>query len=106
MNVVREKKSGNQLLLRFPEAGNLRERLSQIAERNNRSLTAEIINRLESSLDAGSSNPALAPSNSEERLVSVEDAVANILGQLMSIEDRLAALGTKIPKWQTLRKLP
>jgi len=44
------KREGKQLLLRFPERSDLRERLSAVADQNNRSLSAEIIFRLEASL--------------------------------------------------------
>lgn len=44
------KREGKQLLLRFPERSDLRERLNAVADQNNRSLSAEIIFRLEASL--------------------------------------------------------
>lgn len=46
------KREGQQLLLRFPEGSELRDRLKGIADANNRTLTAEIIHRLEASLEA------------------------------------------------------
>jgi hypothetical protein len=44
------KRDGPQLLLRFPPGSDLRDRLAEIAERNQRSLSAEIIFRLDMSL--------------------------------------------------------
>lgn len=47
------KREGQQLLLRFPEGSDLRERLEECAKANSRSLTGEIIQRLEASLVTG-----------------------------------------------------
>lgn len=44
------KREGQQLLLRFPEKSDLRDRLEVVAKTNGRSLSAEIIQRLEASL--------------------------------------------------------
>lgn len=51
------KREGKQLLLRFPERSDLRERLSVAADQNNRSLSAEIIFRLEVSLQENTAVP-------------------------------------------------
>lgn len=41
------RREGQQLLLRFPEGSDLRDRLEKIAQGNQRSLSAEIIYQLE-----------------------------------------------------------
>src|SRR4051812_36331276 len=48
------KREGQQLLLRFPEGSNIRDRLDELARENNRSLTAEIIHRLTASIEDSS----------------------------------------------------
>lgn len=44
------KREGDQLLLRFPAGSDIRARLAKIAESNRRSLSAEIMHRLEFTL--------------------------------------------------------
>lgn len=44
------KRIGDQLLIRFDEGSDLRDRLDKVARANSRSLSAEIIHRLEESL--------------------------------------------------------
>lgn len=44
------KREGQQLLLRFTEGSDLREKLEECAKANNRSLTGEILHRLEHSI--------------------------------------------------------
>lgn len=51
VNQERRKQAGHQMQIRFPEGSDLRERLMECAKVNNRSLTAEIMWRLEISLD-------------------------------------------------------
>jgi hypothetical protein len=48
----RKPQTGKQLLLRFAEGSDLRERLDQIARANGRSTTSEVLLRLEASLQA------------------------------------------------------
>lgn len=45
-----KKRAGDQLLIRFDEGSDLRDRLEKVAKANSRSLSAEIIHRLEESL--------------------------------------------------------
>ncbi len=52
MSDGKRKQAGHQMQIRFPEGSDLRERLMERAKANNRSLTAEIMWRLEISLDA------------------------------------------------------
>ena len=47
----KRKQAGQPMLIRFPEGSDLRQRLEEKAQANNRSLTAEIMWRLERSLD-------------------------------------------------------
>lgn len=46
----RKPQVGKQLLLRFPEESDLRDRLDEIAKLNGRSTTAEVLIRLEASM--------------------------------------------------------
>ena len=46
-----DRQAGHQMKIRFPEGTDLRDRLMERAKANNRSLTAEIMWRLEISLD-------------------------------------------------------
>src|SRR3546814_5673298 len=48
----RKPQTGKQLLLRFAEGSDLRDRLDQIAKANGRATTAEVLLRLEASLQA------------------------------------------------------
>lgn len=51
MTIERRKpQTGKQLLLRFAEGSDLRDRLDKIAKENGRSTTAEVLLRLEASL--------------------------------------------------------
>jgi Arc-like DNA binding domain len=54
MNSDKKKREGDQLLLRFNEGSNMRESLKRIAALNGRTLTAEILYRLERSLEQDS----------------------------------------------------
>jgi hypothetical protein len=50
MAVGRRKQAGEQLLVRFAEGSDLRARLEAAAKANNRTVTKEVIHRLEASL--------------------------------------------------------
>ncbi|MBL9062591.1 hypothetical protein [Tabrizicola sp.] len=50
MAVGRRKQAGEQLLVRFAEGSDLRSRLEAAAKANNRTVTKEVIHRLEASL--------------------------------------------------------
>lgn len=82
------KREGKQLLLRFPERSDLRERLSAVADQNNRSLSAEIIFRLEASLQGGAFDvgPDL---DTEERLAALEKTVMALIGNVSDINEKL-----------------
>ena len=58
VNEERRKQAGHQMQIRFPEGSDLRERLMEFARANNRSLTAEIMWRLEVSLSGAKVLPA------------------------------------------------
>ncbi|RUP10310.1 Arc family DNA-binding protein [Hyphomicrobium sp.] len=45
------KREGDQILLRFPEGSDLRSKLQTAAEKDGRTTTAEIVHRLEQSLE-------------------------------------------------------
>ena len=92
------KREGPQLLLRFPEGSNLRDRLDDLARENKRSLTAEIIHRLERSLE--NAQPLPSESNEyEDRLVTLQKQVGDYLpltndlyAQVRRLEERVAKL--------------
>lgn len=88
-----EKRQGKQLLLRFPESSDLRDRLSAMADKNNRSLSAEIINRLESSFRDGRHESVLAHQTQEERIAALETAVLSMLVQISELNDRMDQKG-------------
>ena len=54
------KREGQQLLLRFADGSDLKDRLQEVAKLNNRTLTQEILFRLESSLEVDVSADAFA----------------------------------------------
>lgn len=59
-----KKREGDQLMIRFPPGSDLRERLHKAADENRRSLSAEVIHRLEMSLEGV-----------EARLAALGDAI-------------------------------
>ena len=66
------KRDGKQLLLRFKEGSDLRERLTAVAKQNNRSVSAEIIHRLETSISGAGSPPDPDRNDVESRLEKLE----------------------------------
>lgn len=89
MTKEQPKREGKQLLLRFPERSDLRERLSAVAEQSNRSLSAEIIFRLEASLQGGQQARVLPDPNIEGRLDALERAMLAMIGNISDINDKL-----------------
>lgn len=83
------KREGKQLLLRFPERSNLRERLGVVADQNNRSLSAEIIFRLEASLQGKPQGAELPDPSINDRLTALEKAVLAMIGNISDINDKL-----------------
>ncbi|MET4688841.1 Arc family DNA-binding protein [Sinorhizobium fredii] len=75
----RRKQTGQQLLLRFQEGTNLRDRLEQIARANGRSTTAEVLLRLERSLKDDDAVPDFTV---DFRLQALEADVAAIKKKL------------------------
>lgn len=89
MAVETRKREGQQLLLRFPDGSDLRDRLDECARANSRSLTGEIIHRLEASLsgveDKAGQNASPAVSRAEyDRLTSEVRAIQQ---RLMALEE-------------------
>lgn len=80
------KREGKQLLLRFPERSDLRERLSVAADQNNRSLSAEIIFRLEVSLQENTAVPDFVMSI---RMDKIENDLEVIRAELHNIIKRV-----------------
>ena len=84
------KRGGPQLLLRFPEGSDLRERLDVAAKENNRSLSAEIVHRLEISLRvAPSETTAGQPPDLAERVSQLEQSFLIILNNIGKVVERL-----------------
>ncbi|MFI0848412.1 Arc family DNA-binding protein [Mesorhizobium sp. IMUNJ 23232] len=63
MEHEKRKREGQQLLLRFPNGSDMRDRLNEIARGNGRSLSAEIFHRLEWSLEAEAKGEFASGSN-------------------------------------------
>jgi len=82
----RKPQTGKQLLLRFAEGSDLRERLDQIAKANGRSTTAEVLLRLEASLQAEERSGGLS------FVQTVKAATAQVGPQQSALEARVAAL--------------
>lgn len=90
------KRGGAQLLLRFPESSDLRERLNMLAVGNNRSLTAEIVHRLEASLTAeGVEGPNWLQKIQQSPRIQTEKRILALEVQLDLLKDRLAAIEGK-----------
>jgi tetrahydromethanopterin S-methyltransferase subunit G len=64
----RKPQTGKQLLLRFAEGSDLRDRLDQIARANGRSTTAEVLLRLEASLGDDIGVPDFVTGNRVDKL--------------------------------------
>ena len=91
-NDKRKPQVGKQLLLRFAEGSDLRDRLDEIAKANGRSTTAEVLIRLEASLKADKSSGGLSfmkhassarvppSSDLEARVLALETAIADLQG--------------------------
>ncbi|KQN87815.1 hypothetical protein ASF03_02190 [Rhizobium sp. Leaf68] len=77
------KREGQQLLLRFTDGSDLRDRLDECARANNRSLTGEILFRLEASLQTGIVTPV------DENPVKTSD-FARLEEKVKRLEERLA----------------
>lgn len=85
------KREGKQLLLRFPEKSDLRDWLSDAAERNNRSLSAEIIFRLEASRQDEAGHGPLAWAKATKG----GNAIDPVQAQIDDLKARVAALESK-----------
>lgn len=84
------KREGKQLLLRFPERSDLRERLSVAADQNNRSLSAEIIFRLEVSLQEDAGVPDFVTS---QRIDDLESDVATLRAEVRALAAKMKFSG-------------
>lgn len=87
----KRKREGQQLLLRFPDGSDLRDRLEERAKANSRSLTGEIIQRLESSLHAP--QPGLEPGSdlgpvTERQFNRLAERVEWLEGRIKILEKR------------------
>lgn len=75
-------RSSDQFMLRLPE--DLRDRIRSIAERNGRSMNAEIVLRLERSISF------------EDEYGSIENAFKEVWGDIDEIKDALEKLSDKM----------
>lgn len=99
------RKMGGQLLLRFPETSDLRQCLQELADKNNRTLTSEIIHRLELSIDRDGMRGPLAKIQTsptiqlEKRLgkieIDLEEQIDNVRERVSELEREVAALKAK-----------
>lgn len=80
------RREGAQLLLRFPERSDLKDRLEEHARQNKRSLTAEIIHRLEASLNGATSSPEAGKG------LTILDLLQDLYGKTEVLEARVSAL--------------
>jgi len=101
----RKPQTGKQLLIRFAEGSDLRDRLEQVAKANGRSTTAEVLLRLEASLpkETGSEGLAFARTakagaakagsvdapDTKARLANLEKGLAALLGAIADLDNRL-----------------
>lgn len=83
------KREGQQLLLRFPDGSDLRKRLELCADANNRSLTGEIIHRLEMSMSAAAAT--LPADRSDDAPVGYAEFV-RLAEKVRWLEERLSIL--------------
>lgn len=83
-NIVKDRKpqTGQQLLLRFPEGSDMRDRLNEIAKGNGRSLSAEIVHRLEWTLDEANGYGGAAPAV-EERIASLAEDLSHTKSEIL-----------------------
>lgn len=82
------KREGQQLLLRFSEGSDLRDRLDECAKSNNRSLTGEILHRLEASLQSAASGTVAPTDDTPVRNVDF----TRLAEKVKWLEDRLRML--------------
>lgn len=95
MNEAR-KREGQQLLLRFADRSDLKDRLQEVAKLNNRTLTQEILFRLESSLEDDVGDAATTGGRTI-KLSSLKKAKQNsdLAKRLDTLEARVRALEGK-----------
>lgn len=95
-----KRRTSSQLLLRFPEASDLRQRLEEISQRNNRSLTKEIIFRLEQSLASEEAEADHRSKQAVQKLnkILMSDLMDPAPAQPISLEDRISRVEAALKK--------
>ena len=89
----RKPQTGKQLLLRFAEGSDLRERLDEVARANGRSTTAEVLLRLEASLRADQNSGSLSFLQAAKSAASKADSrTADLEARLAAVEKAVKAL--------------
>ena len=87
------KREGQQLLLRFAEGSDLRDRLQEVAKANNRTMTQEILFRLEASLSDESSIKPKMPEGGLKFLTATKgQSIAKLDARLNELEQRVRTL--------------
>ena len=87
------KRDGRQFLLRFAEESDLRDRLHQVAKANNRTLTQEILYRLEASLaDSSMSDAKQAGMGSKFAKAAKANSISRLETRMSRLEQRVKAL--------------
>lgn len=87
------KREGQQLLLRFAEGSDLRDRLQEIAKANNRTMTQEILFRLEASLSEEPSIKPVTPEGGLKFLTATKgQSIAKLDARLNELEQRVRTL--------------
>ncbi|WFE75658.1 Arc family DNA-binding protein [Roseinatronobacter sp. S2] len=87
------KREGQQLLLRFAEGSDLRDRLQEVAKANNRTMTQEILFRLEASLsEERATNPVTSESGLKFLAATKGQSIAKLDARLNELEQRVKAL--------------
>jgi hypothetical protein len=83
VQMVKTGRSSDQFMLRLPDE--LRSKIKDVADRNGRSMNAEIVLRLERSIIF------------EDRYGPIEEIIKDIWGELESVRDSIDEIKDKIP---------
>ncbi|OBQ67792.1 Arc family DNA-binding protein [Mesorhizobium erdmanii] len=101
MTEERRKQAGHQMQIRFPEGSGLRERLMDLARANNRSLTAEIMYRLEMSMlgvEARLEGSERGIRDVEDLSSDHQDMLWEVIFRLKRLEEHCGIMHAEVPK--------
>jgi len=89
----RRKQTGQQLLLRFEEGSDLRDRLEKIAKANGRSTTAEVLLRLKKSLGEDDNASAIDLDSIASRIEALKEEfngnIDDVRADIKAIKEKL-----------------